>query len=441
MCPTALHLSGSLSSQMFLCCLQMWLNLIPDVPLPFTCVALIIIGITLLLTGIVLPCFRCATTTHWGDSVVLCLTAVHWRGLMSPQVSLCHLLVLLHVIPLFSLPLTCVALIILGIQLLLTEVAAPCFRYQPVTHWSGSASFFVFQWCSLWWLQVVKSVTLHLSGSVSFHLPYFLSLRCLCVVAGVSLLLTVVAPCNHKCQVPLIVVSSCHFRCPTAAHWGEFSLIKVFHSGFLGWLCVISCVSLPLTVVTLCHTDDSLLSICVAPFHFRCLTATQWMALYHPKYFTSTHWCGSVLSQIFHHFFLGFLYIFLFVPVLLPGVVSCHYKCPTSAHLGHSASTQSSHLSSLEWLNVIRDILLPPTRMILHHFRFSLPLSLVPMHCFRCTNSHWSNSASSQVSQYCSLGWLCFVPYILLTLLGWLFWLPVFSLSLRWLCVPQVFLG
>lgn len=183
---------------MFPCCSFGWLFVVPDVILPLTWVAIVIL---LLLTNVTFCHPRCCIGVH---EVALChhrfSTADYWCGSVLFQmfychslgssalfpVSNCHLLLWLPFVPVFSLLLTGLAL-----------WHPICFT---VILWCGSMSLQMSQCHSVGWFCIIPGFSLALTGVVQHchSCPWH------CIISGVSL--------------PLTEVTLCCFRCPTDPH-------------------------------------------------------------------------------------------------------------------------------------------------------------------------------------------------------------------------------
>lgn len=164
-----------------------------------------------------------------------CPIAAHKSAFMSLQVFHCHLLEWLCVIPALSLPLMYVVLHLS--------------KWHTVTHWGCSVLFQFFDCQSLGLLCVASS----------FHLP-----------------LTKVIWCCLKFFND-INMALCHPTCPTASYEGVSESFQLFHFHLLKWLCVISCVSLSLTGITLCC--------------FRCFMPLPEVGVCHSCHTTAPPWC------------------------------------------------------------------------------------------------------------------------------------------------------
>lgn len=145
------------------------------------------------------------------------------------------------------------------------------------------------------------------------------------------------------------VLFFCPPRYPTNAHWGGCSPL-ISYCKFLrftpvvlsiwwctlGWLSVISPILLQLTWV-----PHFILSVPLL------LTG---VVLHHPRYFGTTHCCGSTLSQVSLICSLGErVNIIPCFPLPLTGMTSCYPKCSTVAHFGgfmlHRCSTYTHRVA------------------------------------------------------------------------------------------------
>lgn len=206
------------------------------------------------------------------------------------------------------------------------SVALSCPRYPPevlvlccprfFSVWLNGVTWchlncYSLRWLSplLWWFSVVSGVPSHCDCSMSFQVYKCNSLGCFWIILCVPLQLTEVAPC--------------HFPCPIAIYWGGFG-------------------------------------------HLMSLSD----ALYHCRYFTTTHWGGSVFSQcptvallrgstssqVSYYHFLGCSKSFQVSHFPYTGVAVHHFRCPTATHWGDIVSSQVSHFSSLWWFHVKSDV-------------------------------------------------------------------------------------
>lgn len=183
-----------------------------------------------------------------------CDIAANWVGFGLFHVSHCHSLRWLWVLSFVSLMLTYVALhhfmcftctlgancIVLYVSLLLIWVALHHPSCSTATNCCDSVSFQGFHICSLGVgpLHGMCPTTIHCVGSTSFQLSHCLLLS--------SFSLSQMSHCFLLCY--FCVISGVYFL----LIWMVLSCFKykpINHS--LGWICVVSCVSLPLTGMAL----------------------------------------------------------------------------------------------------------------------------------------------------------------------------------------------
>lgn len=133
-------------------------------------------------------------------------------------------------------------------------------------------------------------------------------------------------------------VSLYHSRWPTANNWDGYASSLVSHCCFLGWLCVISGA-----------LHWSMRWFHIIPY----LIAADWMPLHCPRFFTTTHLCGSKSYQVFHCHtkrwlciisgtplsFIGWLHIVSDFPLPFILIALCYLRCLIAANWVESASS------------------------------------------------------------------------------------------------------
>lgn len=180
----------------------------------------VFLGISLLLTGVVLCHFRC-------------LTAASWDGSTWSQVSYCCSLEWLCVFPSFLFPFTLVAPVLPDVPLLLTGMPSRCSGCFTATHLGGSMSPQMSHCCSLRWFCFFLGVSLPLP-MVVWHCSSYLTATHwgrLVFSSSVPLLFTVVASHCSKCHIFADLSGFFCFcpRYPTAFHLGGSASFQLSH--------------------------------------------------------------------------------------------------------------------------------------------------------------------------------------------------------------------
>lgn len=186
----------------------------------------------------------------------------------------------------------------------------------------------------------------HKGRSTSTRMSQYFWCVWVCIVPGVvDPSKWIAALCLSDVPLPLTEASLHYPRCFNASHSGSFMSFLGSHCCWLGWHHIYQGVPLLLIRVASCHLrwwvcvilDVSLPLTVVTPCHSSCFTKIHWIELCHFEPFIAAHWCGSMLSQIFHCHFLGWLCLISFVFLLLLDVFLCHSRCFTAAHWSDSS--------------------------------------------------------------------------------------------------------
>lgn len=219
----------------------------------------------------------------------------------------------------------------------------------------------------------------HLSGFESSQMLHFNSLVCFHVISGVSL--------------PRAVVSLCSLRCHTTAYLGAFMLFQVSYSFSLWLLCAVLNVPLLLTRLLSCHS----------------------------RHFTAAYSGSSVMSQMPNCHPLCWFCAILFVLLLLLSIVLHHSNWLIAFHcvaLCHSSSLTADHhdcseLSKIfnwrliEWLWNILYFPIPFNKFALCHLSCLIATHWSVSESFRCpTATYWNYSMSFHLPFCLLLGWL-----------------------------------